>query len=189
VPARTRCAPVSNDWRRRSGCSLNSYSSTTAFPYRVCRSRPSLPGPDGLTTRQRVFICAWRARILLRKINPSNVRECYKRYSGAVPRQVHYVNRTSLVVALLIAVAAGSAFTLYPTIDLSIAGLVYEATNASNGAWAQWLLLITAVLREIGLWIEILLSAPSVVASWSSLRCREPKCSFPAGRLSFFSPV
>jgi lipid A 4'-phosphatase len=74
------------------------------------------------------------------------------------------MNRTGLIVVLLIAVGSGLVFALYPAIDLSIARVFYEATNPSNGKTAHLLLLIAYVLRKVGLWIEILLIAPTIIA-------------------------
>ncbi len=73
------------------------------------------------------------------------------------------MNRTALIVALLIAVGSGFLFALYPAIDLSIARFVYEATNPGNGM-AHVLLRIATTLRKVGLWIEILLIAPTIIA-------------------------
>jgi lipid A 4'-phosphatase len=73
------------------------------------------------------------------------------------------MNRTGLIVILLIATSAGLAFGLYPTIDLFIARVAYEI-NAGNSTPTRSLLLFTAILRKVGLWIEILLIALPVVA-------------------------
>lgn len=74
------------------------------------------------------------------------------------------MNRTPLIVVLLFAVVAGFLFALYPTIDLSIARLVYEATNVGNGQVPRLLHLVDSILRKVGLWIEILLIAPPIIA-------------------------
>ncbi len=74
------------------------------------------------------------------------------------------MTRTALIVVLLIAVGSGLVFALYPAIDLSIARVFYEATNPSNGKTAHLLILIAFILRKAGLWIEILLIAPTIIA-------------------------
>jgi lipid A 4'-phosphatase len=74
------------------------------------------------------------------------------------------MNRTHLIVVLLFAVVAGFLFALYPTIDLSIARLVYEATNVSNDQVPRLLHLMDSILRKVGLWIEIVLIAPPIIA-------------------------
>jgi lipid A 4'-phosphatase len=74
------------------------------------------------------------------------------------------MNRTALIVVLLIAVVSGFVFAVYPTIDLWIARVAYAATNPSNGKVADLLLLIAFILRKVGLWIEILLIAPPIIA-------------------------
>lgn len=74
------------------------------------------------------------------------------------------MNRSPLVIVLVIATGAGLVFGLYPTIDLSVARVAYGATNASNGTSAHLLLLSAAILRKAGQWIEILLIALPIIA-------------------------
>jgi len=74
------------------------------------------------------------------------------------------MKRTPLIVVLLIALGTGFLFALYPTIDLSIARLVYEATNVSNGQVPRLLHLTDSILRKVGTWIEILLIVPPIIA-------------------------
>jgi lipid A 4'-phosphatase len=95
------------------------------------------------------------------------------------------VNRTSLIIVLCIGVAAGFVFTLYPEVDLSIAQVVHEDTNVDNGALARWPLLITSIIREIGLWIEILLTALPIIALVGKLTLPRMKMLIP-GRAAIF---
>jgi lipid A 4'-phosphatase len=95
------------------------------------------------------------------------------------------VNRAPLIVALLIAVAAGVVFTLYPTIDLSIAQTVYQATHPRNVTWARRLLLIAAIVRRTGFWIEIFLVALPIIALVIKLLLPRMKMLIPGRAIIF----
>lgn len=95
------------------------------------------------------------------------------------------MGRTSLFVGLFIGVAAGIVFTVYPAIDLSVARVVYRATNVSNGTLARWLLLTGFIVRRIGLWIEILLSALPAIALLVKLILPRTKMLIPGRTIIF----
>jgi hypothetical protein len=69
------------------------------------------------------------------------------------------VNRTALVVVSVIAFGSGVLFALYPEIDLSIARVVHERTISRDDTVAHVLLLVAAILRKVGTWMEILFIA------------------------------
>jgi lipid A 4'-phosphatase len=73
------------------------------------------------------------------------------------------MNRTGLIVALLIAAVAGLAFGLYPQLDLAVARYFYGFVDKPN----YFALRISPPLmlaRNIGLWVSTVLVAPAVIA-------------------------
>ena len=75
------------------------------------------------------------------------------------------MNRTGLIVALIIAAAVGLAFGLFPQLDLAIAAQFYPVVDAHNNHFAWRLSQPMSSARDIGLWIGTVLVAPAVVAT------------------------
>lgn len=75
------------------------------------------------------------------------------------------MNRTGLIVALIIAAAVGLAFGLYPQLDLAIAAQFYPVVDSHNNHFAWRLSQPMSSARDIGLWIGTVLVAPAVVAT------------------------
>jgi membrane-associated PAP2 superfamily phosphatase len=74
------------------------------------------------------------------------------------------MNRTGLIVALVIAAVVGLAFGLYPELDLRVAGYFYGFVDASHNAFAWRVYPPLMLARDIGLWVGTVLVAPAVVA-------------------------
>jgi membrane-associated PAP2 superfamily phosphatase len=74
------------------------------------------------------------------------------------------MNRTGLIVALVIAVVAGVAFGLYPDLDLRIARHFYAVEDASHNLFAFRIYPPVMLARNLGLWIGTALVAPAVIA-------------------------
>lgn len=73
------------------------------------------------------------------------------------------MNRTGLLIALVIAAVTGLAFGFYPRLDLDIAGIFYPHMIGSNYfGWRIYPPLMLA--RDAGLWIGTLLVAPALIA-------------------------
>jgi lipid A 4'-phosphatase len=73
------------------------------------------------------------------------------------------MNRTGLLIALGIAVAAGLLFGFYPDLDLRVARYFHGFTDGSNNfSWRIYPPLMLA--RDVGLWIPTLLVAAALVA-------------------------
>jgi lipid A 4'-phosphatase len=75
------------------------------------------------------------------------------------------MNRTGLIVALIIAAAVGLAFGLFPQLDLAIAAQFYPVVDAHNNHFAWRLSQPMSSARDIGLWVGTVLVAPAVVAT------------------------
>jgi lipid A 4'-phosphatase len=74
------------------------------------------------------------------------------------------MNRTGLIVALVIAAAAGLLLGLLPQLDLAVARYFYGHTDASGHVFAWRLSPPLMLARNIGLWVGTVLIAPAVVA-------------------------
>jgi membrane-associated phospholipid phosphatase len=74
------------------------------------------------------------------------------------------MNRTGLLIALVIAVVAGSVFGLYPCLDLEVARYFYAFEDSSHNMFALRIYPPLMRARDIGLWIGTILVAPAVGA-------------------------
>lgn len=74
------------------------------------------------------------------------------------------MNRSGLLIALGLAAIVGLTFGLYPELDLRIARVFYEVTDANHNMFALRLYPPLMLARNIGLWIGTVLVAPAVVA-------------------------
>jgi lipid A 4'-phosphatase len=95
------------------------------------------------------------------------------------------MNRTGLIVALAIAIAAGLAFGLYPELDLRVAQHFHDQIDASRNAFAWRIYPPLMLARNIGLWITAALVAPAVAALVVKLILPRRKM-FISGRASVF---
>lgn len=70
------------------------------------------------------------------------------------------MNRTGLIVALVLSLAAGLLFGLYPELDLKVAALFYDATTQTfplkASAWARF-------ARDGAMWIAWGMAVPAIV--------------------------
>jgi lipid A 4'-phosphatase len=81
------------------------------------------------------------------------------------------MNRTGLVIALVIAAAVGLVFGLWPDLDLRLAGLFYDPPR---GFWRSFDPTYLR-LRDLSTWLITLVAAPAVVALvMKLLRPRRP---------------
>ena len=74
------------------------------------------------------------------------------------------MNRTGLIIALVIAAVVGLAFGLYPELDLAVSRYFYSFADASHNMFAWRLYPPLMLARDIGLWVGTVLVAPAVVA-------------------------
>jgi lipid A 4'-phosphatase len=74
------------------------------------------------------------------------------------------MNRTGLMIALAIAAVTGVTFGLYPELDLRVARIFYEVTDANHNMFALRFSPALMTARNIGLWVGTVLIAPSVAA-------------------------
>lgn len=74
------------------------------------------------------------------------------------------MNRTGLIVALVIAAIVGTVFGLFPELDLAIAAPFYAMTNANHDVFAWRLSPALNNARDAGLWVGTVLVAPAIVA-------------------------
>lgn len=74
------------------------------------------------------------------------------------------MNRTGLLIALVIAIVAGAAFGLYPDLDLRVARYFYGFEDSSHNMFALRIYPPLMRARDIGLWIGTLLVAPALGA-------------------------
>ena len=74
------------------------------------------------------------------------------------------MNRTGLIVALVVAAVTGLAFGVYPELDLRIARYFYDVVDANKNSFAWRIYPPLMVARDAGLWIGTLLIAPAVIA-------------------------
>ncbi|HZR74815.1 phosphatase PAP2 family protein [Bradyrhizobium sp.] len=71
------------------------------------------------------------------------------------------MNRTGLIVALVLALAVGLAFGIYPELDLKIAALFYDAPTHAFPVKSN----TTAVIaRDAAMWISWALALPAIIA-------------------------
>ena len=73
------------------------------------------------------------------------------------------MNRTGLIVALIIAAVTGLAFGLYPQLDLAISAPYYAMMSGTNHFGAR-IYPALMLARDAGLWIGTILIAPVVAA-------------------------
>jgi lipid A 4'-phosphatase len=74
------------------------------------------------------------------------------------------MNRAGLTVALGLAAAVGLAFGFYPDLDLRIARVFYEFTDANHNMFALRIYPPLMRARDAGLWLGTILVAPAVAA-------------------------
>lgn len=71
------------------------------------------------------------------------------------------MNRTGLIIALLIVVIVGFVFGLYPDLDLILAGLFFDSAHKNFLSWwSPWV----RFLRDAAMWIVAALAAPAFIA-------------------------
>jgi len=74
------------------------------------------------------------------------------------------MNRTGLIVTLAVAAVAGMTFALYPELELRIARPFYEIVDAYNNVFQLRIDPLLAWVRDIAIWISIMLIALPVAA-------------------------
>ncbi|HZP71392.1 MAG TPA: phosphatase PAP2 family protein [Pseudolabrys sp.] len=74
------------------------------------------------------------------------------------------MNRTGLVIALAVAVAAGAAFGIFPRLDLEVARYFYAFEDGNHNMFALRIYPPLMRVRDTGLWIGTVLIAPAVGA-------------------------
>lgn len=74
------------------------------------------------------------------------------------------MNRTGLIIALVIAAVAGVIFALFPEIELQIARPFYEIVDANHNVFSLRFYEPFARVRDGALWLSALLVAPAVAA-------------------------
>ena len=74
------------------------------------------------------------------------------------------MNRTGLIVALVIAAVVGLAFGLYPDLDLRVSRYFYGVADSSHNMFAWRLYPPLMLARDTGLWVGTVLVAPAVAA-------------------------
>jgi lipid A 4'-phosphatase len=95
------------------------------------------------------------------------------------------MNRTGLIIALAIAVAAGLAFGLYPDLDLRVAQYFHDQTDVSRHVFAWRVYPPLMLARNVALWITTVLVAPAVAALVIKLILPRRKMLIP-GRAAVF---
>jgi lipid A 4'-phosphatase len=74
------------------------------------------------------------------------------------------MNRTGLIIALAIAIAAGVVFGLYPDFDLRVARYFYAVEDAHHNMFAFRIYPPAMMARNLGLWVGSVLVAPAALA-------------------------
>lgn len=74
------------------------------------------------------------------------------------------MNRTGLIVALVVAAVAGVAFGLFPQLDLAVARYFHSFVDSNVNYFAFRIYPPLMHARDIGLWIPTVLVAPAVAA-------------------------
>lgn len=74
------------------------------------------------------------------------------------------MHRTGLIVALAIAAAAGLLLGLFPGIDLAVSRVFYDVADGSHNMFALRLSPTVMLLRNVGLWVDVVVIAPAVAA-------------------------
>ena len=74
------------------------------------------------------------------------------------------MHRTGLIAALSIAVVAGLAFGLFPSLDLAIAGVFYPVRDAGGNMFAWRISPTLLSIHDIALNVGFVLVAPAVIA-------------------------
>ncbi len=95
------------------------------------------------------------------------------------------MNRTGLIVALVIAAVVGLVFGVYPDLDLAISRYAYVVVDNANNHFA-WRVYPPAMwARDIGLWVGTLLIAPAVIAPLIKLILPRRKLLMPGRAILF----
>ena len=71
------------------------------------------------------------------------------------------MNRTGLFIALLLALAIGLAFGIYPELDLKLAAVFYDATTKS---FPLKLNTLAGIARDAAMWIAWAIAMPAILA-------------------------
>lgn len=95
------------------------------------------------------------------------------------------MNRTGLIIALVLAVITGVTFVLYPEIELRIARPFYEIVDEARNVFALRFSPPLTLARDIGLWVSVLLVAPAVAALLIKLILPRRKLLVPARAIVF----
>jgi membrane-associated PAP2 superfamily phosphatase len=91
------------------------------------------------------------------------------------------MNRTGLITALIVAVAAGLLFGLYPALDLRISALFFDPETKQFMIHSAAL----GILREAAMWVVTALAAPAFIALALKLLCPRRRMLM-AGRAMVF---
>src|SRR5579872_3947746 len=71
------------------------------------------------------------------------------------------MNRTGLIIALILALIVGVLFGIYPELDLKLAALFYDAPSRTFPVRLNWL---AAIARNAAMWVAWGLALPAIVA-------------------------
>ena len=74
------------------------------------------------------------------------------------------MNRTGLIVAIVIAASVGLVFGFYPQLELGVAHHFYENIDAAHNVFAWRFNPPLMLARDIGIWVGTVLIAPAVAA-------------------------
>ena len=95
------------------------------------------------------------------------------------------MNRTGLIVALVIAAIVGLIFGLYPELDLAVSRYFYGFADNANNMFAWRLYPPLMLARDTGLWVGTVLVAPAVVALLIKLILPRRKLLLPGRAIVF----
>jgi len=95
------------------------------------------------------------------------------------------MNRTALVISLVVAVVTGLAFGLYPDLDLRVASHFYVVEDANHNMFALRLYPPLMMARNVGLWVGTMLLAPAVLALLVKLILPRSKMVIPGRAVVF----
>ncbi len=95
------------------------------------------------------------------------------------------MNRTGLIIALLVAVVAGLVFGLYPELDLRIAKHFHDYIDKSRIAFSWRIYPPMMKARDVSLWITTGLVLPAVVALVVKVLLPKRKLFIPARAIVF----
>ncbi|MBX6327410.1 MAG: phosphatase PAP2 family protein [Pseudolabrys sp.] len=74
------------------------------------------------------------------------------------------MNRTGLIVALVVATAVGVPLALFPQLDLAVSALFYAVSDGQHNMFAWRLSPLVQTLRNLGLWASGALLVPAIAA-------------------------